>query len=222
MAALKAHRALQASEKLNAGPLWQDHGLIFSSEIGTPIDPANLRRTFGRIAGRAGLDGAFPYLLRHTAVSLLLDDGRASKKWPTCSGTTPGPCTATTGTRCAPWPTSACTWNGFWLEVRHERSRGSSRATETCLYGSSQYVVVAVIQQDQVGTFMPEGQPVPSVYVGFPYSRGPLYAMGVQARMMRVLAELYYAFEDRPSLRRRLFVQALLETPCQDDTHLAA
>ena len=43
--------------------------------MGTPIDPSGLRRTFARIATRAGLDGDFPYLLRHTAVSLLLDDG---------------------------------------------------------------------------------------------------------------------------------------------------
>lgn len=75
VAALKVHRARQAAEKLAAGPLWQDHGLVFASEVGTPIDPSGLRRTFARIANRAGLEGGFPYLLRHTAVSLLLDDG---------------------------------------------------------------------------------------------------------------------------------------------------
>jgi integrase len=73
--ALKAHRARQAAEKLAAGPLWQDRGLVFASEVGTPVDPSGLRRVFARIAKRAGLEGAFPYLLRHTAVSLLLDDG---------------------------------------------------------------------------------------------------------------------------------------------------
>jgi integrase len=75
VAALKAHRARQAAEKLAAGPLWHDEGLVFASEVGTPIDPSHLRRVFARIAKRAGLEGAFPYLLRHTAVSLLLDDG---------------------------------------------------------------------------------------------------------------------------------------------------
>jgi site-specific recombinase XerD len=30
---------------------------------------------FARIAKRSGLTGAFPYLLRHTTVSVLLDDG---------------------------------------------------------------------------------------------------------------------------------------------------
>ena len=75
VAALKAHRARQRHEKLAAGPLWDDQGLVFASEVGTPVDPSHLRRVFARIAKRAGLEGGFPYLLRHTAVSLLLDDG---------------------------------------------------------------------------------------------------------------------------------------------------
>ncbi|HTV11394.1 MAG TPA: tyrosine-type recombinase/integrase [Acidimicrobiales bacterium] len=76
IAALRVHKRQQAAERLAAGPLWQDHGLVFSSEVGTPIDPSHLRRVFARIARRAGLEGpAFVYLLRHTAVSLLLDDG---------------------------------------------------------------------------------------------------------------------------------------------------
>jgi integrase len=75
VAALKAQRAAQGAEKAKAGDLWVDHGLIFASEVGTPIDPANLRKAFGRIAARAGLSGGFPYLLRHTTVSLLIDAG---------------------------------------------------------------------------------------------------------------------------------------------------
>jgi len=47
---------------------------VFASEVGTPVDPAHLRRTFARIAKRAELEG-FPYLMRHTVVSLLLDGG---------------------------------------------------------------------------------------------------------------------------------------------------
>ncbi|HVX43622.1 MAG TPA: tyrosine-type recombinase/integrase, partial [Mycobacteriales bacterium] len=73
--ALRAHRARQAAERLQAGPLWEDHGLVFCSEIGTPLDPSNIRRTFARIARKAGLDAGFPYLLRHTAASLLIDAG---------------------------------------------------------------------------------------------------------------------------------------------------
>jgi integrase len=73
--ALRAHRARQAAERLAAGELWEDQGLVFSSEVGTPLDPSNVRRTFRRVATRAGLDARFPYLLRHTAVSLLIDAG---------------------------------------------------------------------------------------------------------------------------------------------------
>ncbi len=73
--ALRAHRARHAAERLAAGELWEDQGLVFSSEIGTPLDPSNVRRTFRRVATKAGLDARFPYLLRHTAVSLLVDAG---------------------------------------------------------------------------------------------------------------------------------------------------
>lgn len=74
--ALRAHRALQASERLAAGSLWRDEGLVFPSEVGTPLNPSNVRRSFARIGAKAGIEGArFPYLLRHTAVSLLVDAG---------------------------------------------------------------------------------------------------------------------------------------------------
>lgn len=74
--ALRAHKSHQAAERLRAGVIWQDHGLVFTSEVGTPIDPSGLRRAFARIAKRAGIDGAvFPYAARHTTASLLIDSG---------------------------------------------------------------------------------------------------------------------------------------------------
>jgi len=49
---------------------------VFCSERGTALDPSNVRRTFARVAKRAGIEGHdFPYMLRHTAVSLLIDAG---------------------------------------------------------------------------------------------------------------------------------------------------
>ena len=36
---LRAHRSRQSETTIAAGPLWQDHGLIFTSEVGTPMDP---------------------------------------------------------------------------------------------------------------------------------------------------------------------------------------
>ena len=75
--AVRAHRKRLASERLQLGKAWQDHGLLFPSEAGTPVDPSHLRRVFARIAKRAGVDASFPYVLRHTAVSLLVDAGKS-------------------------------------------------------------------------------------------------------------------------------------------------
>lgn len=75
VAALRAQKAAQAAERLAAGELWQDHGLVFARQDGSPMDPNSFRRAFDRIAKRAGLDGGFPYLLRRTCVSLALDAG---------------------------------------------------------------------------------------------------------------------------------------------------
>ncbi|MGH9131254.1 MAG: tyrosine-type recombinase/integrase, partial [Acidimicrobiales bacterium] len=74
---LLTHRAHQEGEQQTAGEVWTENGLIFSTEVGTYLDPSNVRRTFARIAGRAGLDVDFPYALRHTAASLLLDAGKS-------------------------------------------------------------------------------------------------------------------------------------------------
>ena len=73
--ALRSHRARQAEERLAAGSLWQDEGLIFTTTLGTALDPSNLRDRFARIADAAGIAEGFPYLLRHTAASLALDAG---------------------------------------------------------------------------------------------------------------------------------------------------
>jgi integrase len=59
-----------------AGPLWQNHGLVFASAIGTPLDAANVRREFRKITEAAGLGtGWAPRDLRHTFVSLMSADG---------------------------------------------------------------------------------------------------------------------------------------------------
>jgi integrase len=74
--ALKEHRKRQAEDRLAAGPLWQDHGLVFASAVGTPLDAANVRREFRKITEAAGLGtGLAPRDLRHTFVSLMSADG---------------------------------------------------------------------------------------------------------------------------------------------------
>ena len=76
VAALKAHKARQAEERLKAGPLWQDHGLVFASNVGTPLDAHNVRRTFRQVIKVAGVEGSWsPRELRHTFVSLMSEGG---------------------------------------------------------------------------------------------------------------------------------------------------
>jgi integrase len=70
--ALKDHRGQQATARLKAGTLWQDHGLVFASAVGTPLDAHNVRRSFRAITTAAGLGEEWtPRGLPHTFVSLL-------------------------------------------------------------------------------------------------------------------------------------------------------
>ncbi len=67
---LRHHRGQQATDRLKA--LWKDHGLVFTSAVGTPLDAHNVRRSFRAITKAAGLGQEWtPRELRHTFVSLL-------------------------------------------------------------------------------------------------------------------------------------------------------
>jgi integrase len=72
---LKRHRARQAGERMAAGAAWQDHGLIFATEVGTPLDPDNFSHVFTRLTARAGLGHWHPHDLRHSGASLMLAQG---------------------------------------------------------------------------------------------------------------------------------------------------
>jgi integrase len=74
--ALREHRARQAKERLAAGPLWKDHGLVFASQAGTPLDVSHVRRAFKAITKKAGLgENWTPRELRHSFVSIMSDNG---------------------------------------------------------------------------------------------------------------------------------------------------
>ena len=74
--ALREQRERQAKDRLVAGQLWKDHGLVFASAVGTPLDDHNVRRQFRVITEAAGLGTAWvPRELRHTFVSLLSAHG---------------------------------------------------------------------------------------------------------------------------------------------------
>jgi integrase len=69
--ALKEHQRHQQQERTLAGHRWQDSALVFTTEIGTPIDPSNLSRWFRELCQRAGLRRVRLHDLRHTCASLL-------------------------------------------------------------------------------------------------------------------------------------------------------
>ncbi|MBA2441505.1 MAG: site-specific integrase [Rubrobacter sp.] len=70
---LRAHRKRQLEERMRLSGLWEDQGLVFPSEIGTPLSHHNLIRSFKRNLRRAGLPDTFRlYDLRHTCATLLL------------------------------------------------------------------------------------------------------------------------------------------------------
>lgn len=73
--ALREHRRRQAAERLATGPAWTDSGLVFTSEIGTPMDPDNLKRSWYALRKRAGLDTMRFHDLRHACATLLLAQG---------------------------------------------------------------------------------------------------------------------------------------------------
>lgn len=75
LAALQAHQARQLDERMQAGERWQDMGLVFTTQHGTPLEPRNVVRTFKRILKNAGLPDQRFYDLRHTCASLLLAQG---------------------------------------------------------------------------------------------------------------------------------------------------
>lgn len=74
--ALRAHKRRQAAERLRMGEAWQDMGLVFTTEIGTPLSPQNvMRRSFYPLLLRAGVPRVRFHDLRHSAATLLLEAG---------------------------------------------------------------------------------------------------------------------------------------------------
>lgn len=74
--ALPAHRVRQLQERLIAGSRWKENGLVFTTTIGTPLEPRSAVSDFKRILEKAGLPQSIRFHdLRHSAASLLLAQG---------------------------------------------------------------------------------------------------------------------------------------------------
>ena len=74
--ALREHMKQQERDQLKAGELWQEHGLVFASRVGTPLTANNVIRAFRIITKKAGLGEDWtPREMRHTFVSVLSASG---------------------------------------------------------------------------------------------------------------------------------------------------
>ncbi len=71
---MRSHRDRQRQDRRLAGDQWSEHGLLFTSTIGTPIEPRNLLRHFHATLKTLGIPARF-HDLRHTAASLLIAQG---------------------------------------------------------------------------------------------------------------------------------------------------
>ncbi|MEE6179214.1 site-specific integrase [Mycobacterium sp. 050134] len=76
VAMLRKHKAAQAAEKLRAVNQWTESKLVFTTELGTPVDPRNLLRVVEVAAAAAvGVEGVDVHTLRHSAAVAWLEAG---------------------------------------------------------------------------------------------------------------------------------------------------
>ena len=75
VAMLRKHRTEQKAERLRAGNQWQESGLVFTTELGRPVDPRNFLRVVEDAAKTAGVEGVGVHTLRHLAAVGWLEAG---------------------------------------------------------------------------------------------------------------------------------------------------
>ena len=77
--ALRDHRRRQLEERMAAGPIWEDTGLVFTREDGSALHPVRVTSTFKRQVQRAGLPWVGLHGCRHTSATLALQVGIPAK-----------------------------------------------------------------------------------------------------------------------------------------------
>jgi integrase len=75
IAALKVQRVQQLEEQVLAGDRWRDRGLVFTSTVGTPLEPSNLNKWLHGLLEECGLEGKGMHSLRHYFASLSIGQG---------------------------------------------------------------------------------------------------------------------------------------------------
>jgi integrase len=76
---LREHRRRQLEERMAAGPIWKDTGLVFTREDGSIVNPEWLTRAFKRHVSTAGLPWIGLHGLRHTHATMALKAGVPAK-----------------------------------------------------------------------------------------------------------------------------------------------
>ncbi|MEV0797854.1 site-specific integrase [Kribbella sp. NPDC050281] len=72
---LRSQRATQAAERLAAGSSWDDWDLVFADQRGRPINPRRDWAEFKSMLSLSGIRDARPHDARHTAATLLPEQG---------------------------------------------------------------------------------------------------------------------------------------------------
>nr|MBA3916165.1 tyrosine-type recombinase/integrase [Terriglobales bacterium] len=72
---LQAHRRAQAAERLAAGSRWIDQDLVFATFYGTPIERSDDWREWKTLLAAAGVRPGRLHDARHTAGTLLMEQG---------------------------------------------------------------------------------------------------------------------------------------------------
>jgi integrase len=72
---LKRYRTRQDIDRREAGDTWKESGLVFTTGIGTPMDPAVVYRHHQDICDLADVRYIRFHDLRHTCATLLLEQG---------------------------------------------------------------------------------------------------------------------------------------------------
>jgi integrase len=79
--ALRAHKERQDAERQLAESMWTEHGLVFATQLGGPVDAGNTRRAFRAICRAAGIgENWSPRELRTSFVSLMSHRGVSTEE----------------------------------------------------------------------------------------------------------------------------------------------
>jgi integrase len=75
IAVLRKHKVTQMKERMRAANVWTDTGLVFTTELGTRVEPRNILRVIETASAKAGVTEVTVHTLRHSAAVAWLEAG---------------------------------------------------------------------------------------------------------------------------------------------------